>query len=54
MYARAGRGGVAVFDVDSNEMLHGLLNEWAEIMPAEFDVYPMLDPEAIRSYLSAD
>ncbi|HIE82942.1 MAG TPA: hypothetical protein EYQ00_03425 [Dehalococcoidia bacterium] len=54
MYARAGRGGVAIFDVSSNEILHGLLNEWAEIMPAEFDVYPILDPDAIKSYLSSD
>ena len=46
-YARTGRGAVALFDVDSNETLHGLLNEWAEIIPAEFDIYPLIDPEAI-------
>lgn len=51
-YARTGRGAVAIFDVDSNEILHGLLNEWAEIVPAEFDIYPLIDPEAIKSFLA--
>ena len=53
-YARAGRGAVALFDVSSNEELHGLLNEWAEIVPAEFDIYPLIDPEAIKSFLAED
>ena len=44
---------MAVFDVDSNETLHGLLNEWAEIVPAEFDIYPLIDPDAIKSFLGA-
>jgi muconolactone delta-isomerase len=52
-YARTGRGAVAVFDVDSNETLHGLLNEWAEIVPAEFDIYPLIDPDAVKSFLGA-
>jgi hypothetical protein len=34
--------------------LHGLLNEWAEIVPAEFDIYPLIDPEAIKSFLAKD
>ena len=50
-YARTGRGAVAVFDVDSNETLHNLLNEWSEIVPAKFDVYPLIDTEAIKSFL---
>jgi hypothetical protein len=33
VYARAGRGAVAVFDVASNEALHLILNEWADIIP---------------------
>jgi muconolactone delta-isomerase len=53
-YARTGRGAVALFDVSSNEELHGLLNEWAEIVPAEFDIYPLIDPEAIKSFLAKD
>ena len=53
-YARTGRGAVAVFDVDSNETLHGLLNEWAEIVPAEFDIYPLIDADAIKSFLGEE
>ena len=53
-YARTGRGAVAVFDVDSNETLHGLLNEWAEIVPAEFDIYPLIDSDAIKSFLGEE
>jgi len=53
VYARAGRGAVALFDVKSNEELHALLNEWAEIIPAHFDVYPLIDPAAARRYLGA-
>ena len=54
LHARTGRGAVALFDVSSNEELHGLLNEWAEIVPAEFDIYPLIDPEAIKSFLAKD
>lgn len=53
-YARTGRGAVALLDVDSNEALHSLLNEWAEIIPAEFDIYPLIDPDAIKSFLAAE
>tara|TARA_Y100001934_G_scaffold140942_1_gene169854 strand:- start:238 stop:525 length:288 start_codon:yes stop_codon:yes gene_type:complete len=53
-YARTGRGAVAVFDVDSNETLHDLLNEWAEIVPAEFDIYPLIDSDAIKSFLGEE
>ena len=50
-YARTGRGAVAIFDVDSNEILHSLLNEWADIVPAEFQIYPLISPESIRQFL---
>lgn len=52
-YPRAGRGAVALFDIDGNETLHRLLNEWAEIIPAEFAVYPLLEAEAARAFLDA-
>ena len=52
IYARTGRGAVAVFDVDSNETLHRLLTEWAEMIPAEFEVYPLIDPDAAQSFLN--
>ena len=53
VYARMGRGAVAVLDVDSNATLHRILNEWADIIPAEFDVYPLVDIEATRKMLAA-
>jgi muconolactone delta-isomerase len=53
IYARVGRGAVAVFAVDSNEQLHRILNEWADIVPAEFEVYPLVDVEATRKMLAA-
>jgi hypothetical protein len=53
IYARVGRGAAAVFDVESNDQLHRILNEWADIIPAEFDVYPLVDIEATRKMLAA-
>ena len=51
VYARTGRGAVALFDVQSNDELHAWLNEWAEIIPAHFDIYPLIEPTAARRYL---
>lgn len=53
IYARAGRGAVAVLDVADNEALHKILNEWADIIPAQFDVYPLLDAQAANRALAA-
>lgn len=54
IYARTGRGALAVLEVDSHEMLHRLLNEWAEIVPARFDVLPLIDPVSARAFLSGE
>ena len=54
IFARTGRGAVALFDVDSNETLHRLLTEWTDMVPAEFDVYPLIDPDAAVAYLNDD
>jgi hypothetical protein len=43
---------VAVFDGDAHETLHRLLNEWAEIIPAEFGIYPLMEPESIKAFLN--
>lgn len=51
VHARVGRGAVVLFDVPSNEQLHRRMNEWANIIPARFDVYPLIDPEAAQQYL---
>jgi muconolactone delta-isomerase len=53
IYARAGRGAIAVLDVPSNEALHQILNEWADIIPAHFDTYPLVDLEATKRMLAA-
>lgn len=51
MHARVGRGAVVLFDVASNEQLHRRMNEWADIIPARFDVYPLIDPNAAKQFL---
>jgi muconolactone delta-isomerase len=53
IYARAGRGAVAVLDVASNDALHRLLNEWADIIPTHFDTYPLIDVDAAKRMLAA-
>jgi hypothetical protein len=51
VYARTGRGAVALFDVASNEELHALLNGWAELIPAHFEVYPLIDAAGAQRFL---
>ena len=53
IYARAGRGAVAVLDVEDNDALHRILNEWADIIPAHFDIYPLIDADAAKRMLAA-
>ena len=53
IYPRVGRGAAATFEVESHEQLHRILNEWADIVPAEFEVYPLVDIEATRKLLAA-
>ena len=53
VYPRVGRGAVAVFEVESNEALHTILNEWADIIPAHFDTYPLVDLDATKRMLAA-
>jgi len=51
VHARVGRGAVALFDVDSTETLHRLMNEWGDIVPAHMDVYPLLDQDTAKKFL---
>jgi hypothetical protein len=46
-----GRGVAVAFEVRSHEELHALLNEWADIIPAEFEVIPLVDPAKAKRYL---
>jgi muconolactone delta-isomerase len=52
IYARTGRGALAIFDVDSNETLHRLITEWSEIIPARFDIYPLIEAQAAQQFLA--
>jgi hypothetical protein len=42
---------VVLFDVASNEALHGRLTAWAEMIPAQFTTYPLIEPAAARAFL---
>jgi muconolactone delta-isomerase len=53
VHAKVGRGAVALFDVPSNERLHQRLNEWADIIPAGFEVHALIDPGAARAFLDS-
>ncbi|MBI3042014.1 MAG: hypothetical protein HYY78_04220 [Betaproteobacteria bacterium] len=45
VYTKLGRGAVIIFDVDSHETVHKLLNQWAEFVPATFEVEALLPKE---------
>jgi len=52
IHAKVGRGAVALLDVASNEALHQRLNEWADIIPAHFQVHALIDPDAAKAFLN--
>ncbi len=52
IHARVGRGAIAIFDVETNEALHRILNEWADIIPAHFETYPLVDVAATKIMLA--
>ncbi len=54
MYAKVGRGAIVLFDVGSIEELHRLLSQWLELIPAEFEIHPLMDQEATTAFLSED
>ena len=51
-YPKVGRGVAVAFEVRSHEELHALLNEWADIIPAELEVIPLIDPVKAKRFLS--
>ena len=53
MYAKVGRGGMALFDVPSHDELHGYLSQWLEFVPPEMQVIPLMDSQAMRDYLAS-
>lgn len=40
-YPRVGRGSVVIFDLSSNDELHKLMTQWLNIIPVNFDIYPL-------------
>ena len=51
VHAKVGRGAVVLFDVPSNERLHQRLNEWADLIPAHFQIHALIDPAAAKAFL---
>lgn len=51
-YARPGRGAVALFDVADIEELHRYLNEWSDMIPAQFEIYPLIDAAKATAFLA--
>ena len=45
VYTKLGRGAVIIFDVDAPETVHKLVNQWNELVPATFEVEPLLPKE---------
>lgn len=40
-------------NVDGNEALHQILNEWADIIPTHFDTYPLAYVQRARELLAS-
>jgi muconolactone delta-isomerase len=50
-YPRVGRGIVAIFDVSSNDELHNFMTQWTNIVPVNFDIYPLATPSEAEALL---
>ena len=53
LYARAGRGAVAILDIEENKALHKKLNEWADIISAHFATYPSVEVQRARELVAS-
>lgn len=45
IWNKCGRGAVAIADLGSNEELHKIVNQWQELVPARFEVKPLVSKE---------
>ena len=52
MYAKVGRGAIALFDVSSHGELNNYISQWLEIIPAEMQIIPLLSQEVTHRFLS--
>jgi muconolactone delta-isomerase len=50
-YPRVGRRSVVIFDVSSNDELHKLMTQWTNIVPVNFDIYPLATPSEAEELL---
>ena len=53
VYARAGRSAVAILDVEGNEALHKILNEWADKIPEQFATDPLVEVQRVRESMAS-
>ena len=53
IYTKLGRGAVVIFDAQSHEEMHKLLNQWAECVPATFEVHALLGKDHQESIARA-
>ena len=42
VYTKLGRGAVIIFNVEGPEVIHKLVNQWSECVPATFEVEALL------------
>ena len=52
IYAKVGRGAIALFDVRSHGELNNYISQWLEIIPAEMQLLPLLSQEVTHRFLS--
>lgn len=50
-FPRVGRGSIVIFDVKSNDELHSFLTDWTNVVPAQFDIYPLATPDLAEKLL---
>ena len=50
-YPRVGRGSIVILDVSSNDELHKLMTQWLDIVPVNFDIYPLTTPSEAEKLL---
>ena len=53
MYAKVGRGAIALFDVSSHDELHRYLSQWLEFVPAEIQIIPLMNREDTADFLAS-
>ena len=50
-HAKAGRGAAVMIEVAGHDALHSFLNEWSEMIPAHFEIHPLMDERSTKRFL---